>query len=136
MSFSHGRTSVFKLEDSGGTTRDVSTYLTGSGLDRSADLVDTTTFQASAKTYIQGWQDGKFTLSGIWDPTVDGYLSGLYTAGTARTFTYYPAGTASSNVSYAGTAICMNYTDSSDIGDANKFTAEFQVVGAVTRAVL
>ena len=136
MPFSHGKTSKFTLEDSGGVSRDVSSYLTQSGLDRSADLVDTTTFQATAKTYIQGWQDGKFTLNGIWDPTIDGYLSGLYTAGTVRTFTYYPAGTATTNVSYAGTAICMSYVDSSDIGDANKWNAEFQVVGAVTRAVL
>lgn len=135
MAFTHGRTSVMKLADSGSTLRDISTYLTGDGLQRTSDLVDVTTFQATSKSYIAGWKDGKIPLAGFWDPTVDGYLSGVY-AGTAGAFEFYPAGTASGNVKYSGSAICPTYEINSDIGDANKFTAELQVIGDVTRAVI
>lgn len=135
MAFSHGRTAVLKVSDSTSTLRDVSTYINQSGLDRTADLVDVTAFQATSKAFIAGFKDGKFTLSGFWDPTVDGYLSGIY-GGTADDFEYYPAGTASGNVKYSGSAICLTYNEASDIADANKISAEFQVVGDVTRAVI
>jgi hypothetical protein len=135
MAFSHGSKAVCKVSDSGATLRDVSAYLTSAGSPFSADVADVTALGNLNKAYIPGLKDGKISLAGSWDPTVDGYIYGVL-GGTAAPFEYYPAGTATTNVKYSGSAICTAYDVSSDVGDANKFSAEFQITGAVTRAVL
>ena len=92
MAFSHGKAAVFKIDDVGGTLRDVSTYLSSTGLQRQVDLVDVSTLGDTYHDYILGLIDGTFPLEGNWDPTVDGYLSGLLGATVAGDFEYYPAG--------------------------------------------
>lgn len=135
MAFSHGSKAVLKVSDSGATLRDVSAYLTSAGSPFTADVAEVTALSNTNKAYIPGLKDGKISLAGAFDPTVDGYLYGVL-GGTAAPFEYYPAGTATSNVKYSGSAICTSYEVTSDVGDANKFSAEFQISGAVTRAVL
>ena len=135
MAFSHGSKAVLKITDSGSTLRDVSAYLTSAGSPFSADVAEVTALSNTNKAYIPGLKDGKFSLAGSWDPTVDGYIYGVL-GGTAAPFEYYPAGTASGNVKYSGSAICTSFDVSSDVGDANKFTSEFQISGAVTRTSL
>lgn len=135
MSFSHGSKAVLKISDSGNTLRDVSAYLTDAGSPFTADVAEVTALGNLNKAYIPGLKDGKISLSGSWDPTVDGYIYGVL-GGTAAPFEYYPAGTATTNVKYSGSAICTTYDVTSTVSDANKFSAEFQISGAVTRTVL
>ncbi len=44
MAFNHGRVAVLKIDDSGGTLRDVSASCTGCDLDQGVDIPDTSTF--------------------------------------------------------------------------------------------
>lgn len=134
MAFSHGSAAVFKVTDSGSTLRDLSTYLKSDGLSFSGDTAETTTHGATAKTYIPGLVGGNFSLEGLFDPTVDGYLAGL--RGLTTTFEYYPAGTpvGVTKPKYSGSCILTAYDLSGDVGDAMSWSAEFQITGAVTRA--
>src|SRR5258707_1543406 len=53
---------------------DLSRFFRTVDLSGDAELIDTTTFQAVAKTYIIGFKDGKLTAEGIWDASAEEVL--------------------------------------------------------------
>lgn len=129
--FAHGKSTDFAIDDTGGSSRNISDTLTDVSFPQTVDTAETTAFGSSNKSYIVGLKDTTISVSGIWDATVDGYISGTEPA--SRTFIYGPAGTTSGNVKYTGEAIMTNYAVSNPVGDVVTFTADFQVTGAVTR---
>ncbi len=76
-------------------------------------------------------KDTTISVSGIWDATLDGYISGTEPA--SRSFIYGPAGSTGGNVKYTGEAIMTNYSVSNPVGDVVTFSMDLQVTGAVTR---
>lgn len=141
MAFVHGKKTVFKLDDSGGTLRDLSAYVNSSSLQRLLDLLETTCFGATAKTYITGFADAKIPFAGFWDPTVDGYLAGAFDAladGTiaSLSFELYPEGTGSGKVKFSGEAVLISYEASMGSNQATGWTGELQVTGSVTRGLV
>lgn len=135
MPFYHGKEAQIYVADSGGTERELTTYSNGVTFSRDVDTAEATTFGDDDKVYVVGLRDATFSLEGRFDATADGYLAGLL-GGTPRPFAFCPQGSASSRVKYSGSAICTSYETSSDLGDTVNFSAEFQVSGAVTRAVI
>jgi hypothetical protein len=129
----HGSKTVFTVQDSGGVVRDLSTYLTESGLPRSADTAEVTTGGATSKKYIPGLKDGTIPIAGPWDATVDGWLNGIL--GVERNFVWNPAGTGTGLVTYTGAAILQSYEPGSSVDDAADLSGEFQITGDVTRAL-
>jgi hypothetical protein len=130
--FVHGKSTNFQIDDTGGTSRDISNVLTSVDFPETVDTAETTAFGSSAKSYIVGLTDATVSVSGIWDSTVDGYLSGGAEP-ASRTFIYGPAGSTAGNVKYTGEAIMTSYSISNPVGDVVTFSADFQVTGAVTR---
>lgn len=136
MAFSHGTNAVLKVADVGTSLRDLSAYLTQETLQRTAGAEDTTTQGKTTKVYIPGLKDGKIPLEGKFDPTVDGYLSGIL--GVATTYEYYPAGepVGATKPKYSGAAILTSYEIRTGVnGGAGSFTAELQLSDTVTRVV-
>lgn len=131
--FFHGKDAAIYINDSGGTERDLTSYGTTVGFSRDVDTAEASTFGDDDKVYVVGLRDATFTLEGMLDATVDGYLSGLLGGTAPRAFKYAPAGSVAGRPYYSGSAILTNYEPSSDIGDVVGFSAEFQVSGAVTR---
>ena len=129
--FAHGKSTDFALDDTGGSSRNISTTLTDGSFPQTIDTADTTAFGSSNKSYIVGLKDGSFSVSGIWDATVDGYLSGTEPA--SRSFIYGPAGSTGGNVKYTGEAIMTNYSVSNPVGDVVTYSLDLQITGAVTR---
>ena len=129
--FAHGKSTDFAIDDTGGTSRNISDTLTDVSFPQTIDTAETTAFGSSNKSYIVGLKDTTISVSGIWDATVDGYLSGTEPA--SRSFIFGPAGTTGGNVKYTGEAIMTNYSQSNPVGDVVSFTADFQVTGSVTR---
>lgn len=138
----HGKDSVFKLEDSAGTTlRDMSADLTNVAFSRKNDTHDTTGFGAEGHTFITGLTDGKITLTG-WTTktastgtlTVLDSLVGLddITVG----FEYAPHGNtaASGNPKYTGECILESLDVSDPVADLVSFVAVLQISGDVTKA--
>jgi len=135
MPFVHGKTAVFKLDDSGGTLRDLSAYLNDVGFPRNIDTAETTTFgvSGSSKTYIVGLNDATISVSGLFDATADGYLAGVLGQSATLSFEYGPAGSTGGNIKYSGECIMTSYEVSASVGDAVQATAQFQVTGVITR---
>ena len=137
MPFIHSKLSVFWLDTSGGVLTDISTYCDEVSMPEELDLVETTTFGATSKTYLVGFADGKITVSGNWDRTIDAMLSSIRAAFRAGTLTsvsfeYGPEGASSGDKKYSGEAVMVNYEKSSAVKDQVKFSFELQITGAVT----
>lgn len=135
MAFVHGKSAVFKLDDSGGTLRDLSAYLDDLGFPRDIETAETTTFgvAGSAKTYIVGLSDATISISGKFDATADGYLAGVLGQSATLSFEYGPAGSTGGNVKYTGECIMTSYEVSASVGDVVTASADFQVTGQITR---
>ena len=129
--FAHGKSTDFALDDTGGSSRNISNTLTDVSFPQTIDTAETTAFGSSNKSYIVGLKDGSFSVSGIWDATGDGYLSA--TAPASRSFLYGPAGSTGGNVKYTGEAIMTNYSVSNPVGDVVTYSLDLQITGAVTR---
>lgn len=130
--FVHGKSVDFALDDTGGTSRNISDTLNSVDFPEVTETAETTAFGASSRSYIVGLETATISISGMWDATADGYLKGG-TEPTSRTFIYGPAGSTGGNVKYTGEAIMTNYSIGSPVGDVVTFTADLQVTGAVTR---
>ena len=133
MAFTHGKDSVFKLDNSGGSLTDISTYVNNVDFPETADVSDTTTLGADNKTYIAGLKDATISLSGLWDSTADAIFGAVVGQSATLSFEYSPEGTTGGNVKYTGEAILTSYAISSPVGDAVGYSADLQVSGAITR---
>lgn len=131
MAFVHGKTADFRIDNSGGSLTDISTYCDNVDFPLTADTAEVTTFGDSSKEYIAGLKDATISISGSWDATADGVLAPI--VGVAGSFQYGPAGSTAGNIKFTGEAICTGYTVTAPVGDKVSFSAEFQVTGAVTR---
>lgn len=131
MAFSHGSRAKLYLDDDGGVERDVSAYISETGLTRELDTADVSALGNTHKAFITGLADGGFELNGHYDPTVEGYLNGLIvygqTNGVGRQFKYFPAGSATGKTYYDGTAVCTSFNVSTSVDDKASFTSEFKV---------
>jgi hypothetical protein len=131
--FRHGKSTVFKVDNSGGTLTDISNTLTDVSFPQSVDTAETSTFGSSAKSYVVGLTDSTLSISGNFDATVDAHLAGVLGQAASLSFEYGPEGSTSPNVKYTGECILTSYEKSGAIGDVVSYSAEFQVTGAITR---
>lgn len=134
MAFVHGKSSVFKLDNSGGSLTDISTYVNSVDFPETADVAETTTLGDGSKSYIVGLKDATLSISGLWDSTLDGILGAVVGQSATLSFEYSPEGTTGGNVKYTGECILTSYSQSSPVGDVVGFSADMQVSGDVTRA--
>ena len=103
--FRHGKSTVFKVDNAGGSLTDISNTLTDVSFPQSVETAETTSFGSSAKTYIVGLTDSTVSASGNFDATVDAHLAGIAGQSATVSFEYGPEGTTSTFVKYTGEAI-------------------------------
>ena len=130
--FVHGKSVDFALDDTSGSSRNISDTLNSVDFPEVTETADTTAFGSSSRSFIVGLESATISISGLWDSTVDGYMKGG-TEPASRSFIYGPAGSTGGNVKYTGEAILTNYSISSPVGDVVTYSADLQVTGAVTR---
>ena len=133
MAFTHGKDSVFKLDNSGGSLTDISAYINSVDFPETADVAETSVLGASSKSYIVGLKDSTIAIAGLWDSTVDGILGAVVGQSATLSFEYSPEGTGSGAIKYTGECILTSYSQSSPVGDVVSYSADFQVSGDVTR---
>lgn len=140
MAFVHGKGAAIRIKDSGGTVRDLSTYVDEVSLPFRVDTAETTTYGKNSKTYIVGLRDSTLSMRGKFDSTAtsgpDVVLSGLLgnpPSASGTQFQYGPEGSATGKVRYHGDCILTSYEVSAPVGDVVSFSAEFQITGDVTR---
>lgn len=132
MSFVHGKNTRIKIDDSGGSLVDLSQYINSSSLQRLVELLETTCFAATAKTYIAGFKDSKIPIGGFWDATLDAHMEGILGKETVSV-ELYPEGTGAGKVIYTCEAILISYEMQAGSNQATGWSGELQVTGAVTR---
>ena len=133
MAFTHGKNSVFKLDNSSGTLTDISSYVNNVDFPETADVAETTTLGDGSKTYIVGLKDATLSITGLWDSALDGILGAVVGQAATLSFEYSPEGTTGGNIKYTGECILTSYAQSSPVGDVVGYSADFQVTGDVTR---
>ena len=133
MAFVHGKDSVFKLDNSGGSLTDISAYVNNVDFPETVDIAETTVLGKDNKTYIVGLKDATMSLSGLWDSTADAIFGAVLGQSATLSFEYSPEGTTGGNVNYTGECILTNYAISSPVGDVVAYSADLQVSDAVTR---
>jgi len=131
-SFRHGKASVFKVDNNAGSLTDISTVLTDVSFPQSVETAETTAFGSSAKSYIVGLTDGTISISGNFDKTVDIHLAAIVGKTDSVSFEYGPEGSTATYAKYTGECFLTSYEKSGGVGDVVKFSAEFQVTGAIT----
>lgn len=135
MAFSHGRTTTFSIDDSGGTARDLSAYTESASIDLVGDTDETTTFGGGdSRTFIRGLNGGSFSASGYYDNTAttgpDVVLEGLYDNTSTSTFAIsFDADT----TTYGGEALMNSFNTSAAVGGVVSWSADFTVTGQTTR---
>jgi hypothetical protein len=137
MAFVHGKDSVFKIDDSGGTLRTLTSYVDNvSGLPGGRDLSEVTAFGDSGTKSIPGLVDVSFSISGHFDSTAttgpNAVLNSLRAATATATFEYGPEGGTTGKVKFSGECWMTEYEVEAEVDDKVSFSAEFQVDGTVT----
>jgi hypothetical protein len=127
--FNHGSVAKLLL-----ATVDYSNVLSEAGLSQDIDTAETSALGTTAKTYVPGLTDGSFKLSGMLDTTADAALAG-FKGNAAVAFDYRPQGTGTGLIKYTGNCIMTSYNISASVGDMASIDADFQVTGAITRAI-
>ena len=133
MAFVHGKDSVFKLDNSGGSLTDISAYVNNVDFPETADVAESSVLGSSSKQYLVGLKDSTLGLTGFFDATADAIFGAVLGQSATLSFEYSPEGTASGIVKYTGECILTNYALSSPVGDVVAYSADLQVSGAVTR---
>lgn len=138
MAASHGSKAVFKVGTfaAPSTPGDISQYGNSVGLTLNRDSAEVTTFALGSKQYIPGLKDATIPFEGPFDTLSDQILWDLYNNGTIVLFEYYPAGNTTGLPKYTGSLFVTSYDVSSDVGDANATSGEFQVTGNVARSLV
>src|SRR5262245_23573275 len=107
MSFVHGKKTVIKIDNAAGALQNLTAYINSSSLQRLQELLETTTFGATAKTYIAGFPDAKVPLGGFWDATLDAHMDGILGKETV-TIELYPDTEASGKPVYTAEGILIS----------------------------
>ena len=87
MPFVAAKASVFKLDNAAGTLTDISAYVDSvGGIANTTDMLETTTFGATSKSYIGGLRNGDtISVSGKWDATLNTQVTALLGATSTST---------------------------------------------------
>ena len=138
MAFFDSKVSKFRIDDTGGTLRDLSAYITEvRGLPGQRALNEVTALGDSGARFIPGLEDVTVRLSGLFDDTAtsgpDAVLGPLRTHASAVDFEYGPEGSSTGDVKYSGTCWVVSYDLRSRVGNLVEWSATLQVENIVSR---
>lgn len=137
MAFVHGKGGIFKIDNSAGTLQTLTAYLDQWSISQTVDVAETTTMGSEVKTYLSGQSDGTISISGLYDSTAstgpDVVLNGIVGLEATSTFELGPEGSTSGKTRYTGECFLTGYDITDASQDVVKFTADFQITGAITK---
>ena len=142
MTYFDSSISRFHIDDTTGTSHDLSTSITDiQDIPGPRSLIDVTSLTDEGPVYIVGAGPNlaptTVTLTGIFDDDTDAVLGALFTENhpSPVEFDYAPAGTSPGSVKYSGQCWVERYEVSSTAGDRVGYTATLRVEGSVVRGV-
>ena len=111
---------------------DISQYADNKTLDRLREMLETTSFGDTDRTYIAGLRGFTLQASGSWDSAVDAVIHGA-DDGAVVVWVFGPEGSTSGDVRYTGNCFLDNYSQASTVDGKVTWSASFTIDGAVTR---
>lgn len=105
---------------------------TSASLEEAFETAEVSAFLDTSKRYIAGLADATLSFEASSTTGNAATLRGI--KGLVRDFEYYPAGNVSGEEKLSGQLLITSLSRSSDLSDAVKISAEFQVTGGVTAA--
>lgn len=132
MAKKRGILTDFRLDNSGGTLTDISTQCTMVDLSNDVESFDVTAFQSGSKEYLVGFSDGKFSVEGFFDGTINAHLMGIKGQEATVSFQWGPEGSATGKPKFTGECFLTNYKPASAVNAPNKFSLALQVSGDIT----
>ena len=103
------------------------------------NLVEVTAFGDAATTFVEGLPTSNYSVTGSFDPAASQGDATIFTrigSGAATASFETTGATAGTNAPvYSGSAFVSSYSITSDVGGSTSYTADFQVSGALSRAV-
>lgn len=138
----HGKDTVFKIDDSGGTLRDISPYVDSINFPGRANPPDITGMGASAagwRQFMQGLRGATVEIGGVFDDTATVgsavVLPGAFLSDTSKSVEYGPLGSATGRPKLSAESFVTSLDIISGVDDAVRYRATVQVTGAVTIGV-
>jgi hypothetical protein len=135
MSFFHGKTAKFFIDNAAGSLTDISTGMTDASLPVEADTVEVTGFTDTAKNYVMGLKGSNGSISGNFSTTVDTVLAGIVGSSDTKSFEYYPYSTGTGSVAKKGECFVTSYDVKAPVSGAITYSANLIVSGGVTSTV-
>lgn len=137
ISRAHGKDSVFKIDDSGGSLRDISNDVDNvSGLPSARALSEVSSYGDAGERFIPGMQGASFTVTGQFNSAATTgsvtVLNGLRTYGSTATFEYGPEGGSAGKIRYTGECWMESFTCDSSAKDKVPFSATFRMDNGLT----
>ena len=120
----HGKEGIIKVG------ADVAGLVTGFSVDTTADVVESTALEDSAKTYITGRSAFSGSIDFLFDETDAAQVACV--VGTSLVFTLLPEGNTVGDVSISGTGLVTSMTVGVTLDGVSTRTAAFQGTGALT----
>lgn len=117
---------------------DLSAFLSGADTSQEAALLETTTFGATARTYLLGFKGGTASLRGYWDgavAAVDAVLSAALGATDGQVVTIAPDGLTVGKRLHLLLSRLTRYTMSSPVDGVVAITADLQGDGGIDYGV-
>ncbi len=134
MAVKTGRTMVIALDNSSGATVDVSGYANKIDFGFPVDMLDTTVFGSTAKSFMPGFTGGDDVVINFrYDPTIEAQLAGLVPLSATSTVIISPEGTTTGNVKYTLETFLMDFKVSAAPESIDEIVATFRKSGAYTR---
>jgi len=130
MAFSHGKSLVFKTDNSEGSLTDISAYVTKVDFPLKADKHDLTTAGKNSRVKLGGLKDATIRVEGKFDATLNTIMFNII--GEVGSFEYGPAGSAEGAPKFTGEALCVGYSPPAAVDKENTWTADFEVSDDVT----
>lgn len=135
MAFLHGKSYGVLFNE-----YDLASYFNSADSSQTLETAETTTFGASAKTYVPGLLDGTVSLSGLFDGAagaVDAVLQSALGASGAKVLSLAPAGFGTlGNRALLASVRTTDYSTSAPVSDVVSCSAELQCSGGLWGGVV
>ena len=127
MAVYHGKSGLVYVSTTGSGTATSTIKQTAWTLDLSTDLVETTSFGDTNKTYVQGLRNIQGTLSGFWDDTESKLFTGSTSADGVKIY-LYPSANALAKYAYG--PAWLSVTMETGVADAVHVNSSFSANGS------
>ena len=122
----HGRLAVFRLDDSSGDLRDLSSDVNSVEAPATGDTVEVSGFGDVTKKYVVGLKDSQMRVQGNFNDAAlksHAVLSGVVAGTAGLEMHYWPSGSASGKPVFEGSVLVSEYSVSAGISAAVTWTA-------------